>query len=383
MTYDIMDTLHRLDCIVRRALVAALFAVPASALRTLGAQSPAAYPAPAEHDYLISRFAFESGDTIAQLRVHYTTLGTPARDAAGHVRNAVLILHGTTGEGRGFLNDAFAGQLFGAGQLLDATRYFIILPDGIGHGKSSRPSEGLHMRFPAYTYDDMVRAQYRLVSEGLGIDHLRLVMGTSMGGMHSWVWGYTHPTFMDALMPLASAPVEIAGRNRMMRRMAIDAIKQDPEWKAGEYVRQPRGLIDAVHILVFMVSSPLYWQTTAPTRERAEAFLDQLITRYTARLDANDMIYAFDASRRYNPEPHLGAIIAPLYAINSADDQVNPPELGILERTITRVRQGRFILLPISDATRGHGTHSLPALWGRYLAELLAATETPARGKSR
>ena len=285
-------------------------------------------------------------------------------------------MHGTTGDGRGFLSEAFAGHLFGAGQLLDATKYYIILPDGIGHGKSSRPSEGMQMRFPRYTYDDLVRAQYRLVTEGLGVNHLRLVMGTSMGAMHTWVWGYTYPDFMDALMPLASAPVEIAGRNRMLRQMIVGAIERDPAWKGGDYAEQPeRGLTDAVHVLMLMTSSPLQWQKAAPTRAAADSFLVANTRRYASHLDANDMIYAFEASRTYDPSPHLGQIRATLLAVNSADDQVNPPELGIVEREMKKVPRGRFVLIPISDATRGHGTHSVPAIWGKYLAELLKESE--------
>jgi homoserine O-acetyltransferase len=284
-------------------------------------------------------------------------------------------MHGTTGYGGGFLSERFAGELFGPGQLLDGERYYIILTDAIGHGQSSRPSDGLQLEFPRYNYDDMVRAQYRLLTEHLGVDHLRLVMGTSMGGMHTWVWGYTYPDFMDALMPLASAPVEIAGRNRMMRKMIIDSIRDDPEWNSGEYVEQPRGLIAAIHPLIFMVSSPLQWQKEAPTREQAEAFLEARIQRYAAALDANDLVYQFDSSRDYDPSPHLEGIVAPLLAINSADDQVNPPELGILEREIQKVPRGRFVLLPISDETRGHGTHSIPEIWGPYLEEILAESE--------
>ncbi|HEX7023908.1 MAG TPA: alpha/beta fold hydrolase, partial [Gemmatimonadales bacterium] len=302
----------------------------------------------------------------------YTTIGTPVRDASGKVTNAVLIMHGTGGSGRGFLSPAFGGQLFGPGQLLDATRYFIILPDAIGHGKSSKPSDRLRMKFPRYTYDDMVKAQYRLVTEGLGVNHLRLVMGTSMGAMHTWVWGYTYPGFMDALMPLASNPVEIAGRNRMLRQMIVGAITSDPEWRHGDYASQPRGVVDAVHVLLLMTSIPLQWQKDYPTRALADSALAVRTARSAAAQDANDMIYQFDASRDYNPAPHLGDITAPLYAVNSADDQVNPPELGLMEREIGKVRRGRYILIPISDQTRGHGTHSLPAIWGKYLAELLA-----------
>jgi homoserine O-acetyltransferase len=230
------------------------------------------------------------------------------------------------------------------------------------------------MAFPKYGYDDMVDAQYRLLTEHLGVNHLRLVMGTSMGGMQTWIWGYRYPDFMDALMPLASLPVAIAGRNRMMRKMIIDAIEDDPEWQGGDYRAQPRGLTPAIHMLIMMTSVPRQWQADAPTRDAAEAFLAARVQRYRTELDANDVIFAFDASRDYDPSPRLGAIKAPLVAINSADDQVNPPELGILEREISRVPNGRAVVLPITDQTRGHGTHSLPAIWGSYLQELLRQT---------
>jgi homoserine O-acetyltransferase/O-succinyltransferase len=354
---------------------AALLLFLVSCASPLAAQGTPAYPAPVEGDFVVRDFEFASGERLPELRLHYTTIGTPRRDAAGTVRNAVLVLHGTTGSGRGFLSDNFAGRLFGPGQLLDARRYFIILPDGIGHGRSSRPSEGLRARFPRYTYDDMVRAQHRLLTEHLGVSHLRLVMGTSMGGMHTWVWGYTYPDFMDALLPLASAPVEIAGRNRMMRRMIMDAIRGDPEWNGGEYRAQPRGLAAAVHVLMLMVSAPLQQHRAAPTRQAADSLFDASVRRYLSTLDANDMLYAFDASRDYDPSPHLGRIAAPLLAVNSADDEVNPPELGILEREIRKVRRGRYVLIPTGEATRGHGTHSYPAVWGPYLAELLEASE--------
>jgi homoserine O-acetyltransferase len=337
--------------------------------------APAQNYAPTGGNFKIKNFQFTDGGSLAEMNLHYTTLGKPTKNADGVVNNAVLIMHGTGGNGSGFLSPLFAGNLFGPGQLLDASKYYIILPDGIGHGKSSKPSDGLHMKFPAYTYDDMVKAQYLLVTQQLGVDHLRLVMGTSMGAMHTWVWGYTYPDFMDALMPLASMPVEIAGRNRMMRKMIIDAIKNDPQWSGGEYTTQPPGLTNAINPLLFMVSSPLQWQKIAPTREQAEKYLQERIERFQKTLDANDMLYQFDASRFYNPSPHLGKIKAPLFAINSADDQVNPPELGIMEEEIKKVKNGRYILLPITDKTNGHGTHSIPTVWGNYLKELMEISE--------
>jgi len=330
------------------------------------------YPLPVEGDYAIANFRFHGGEVLPELKIHYRTLGTPARDASGVVRNAVLIGHGTGGSGTQFLSAQFAGVLFGPGQLLDATKYLIILPDGIGHGKSSKPSDGLHARFPHYTYDDMVVAQHQLLTEKLGVDHLRLVMGTSMGGMQTWVWGEMYPDFMDALMPLASNPVEIAGRNRIWRYMAIDAIRNDPDWMGGEYKSQPmRGLTTAEDLLLLAGSAPLQWQKQAPTREAAEKLYLDRFKPAVARLDANDLIYQLEASREYNPKPRLETIKAPLVAINSADDLINPPELGVMEQNLKRVKRGRYILIPISDQTRGHGTHSLPAIWQKYLRALL------------
>jgi homoserine O-acetyltransferase/O-succinyltransferase len=323
-------------------------------------------------DFRIHDLRFQSGETLPELRLHYTTLGAPAMDARGVVRNAALLLHGTGGSGQAFLRTQFAGVLFGPGQLLDATRYYLIMPDAIGHGQSSKPSDGLRARFPRYAYGDIVAAQHRLLTEELGVNHLRLVMGTSMGGMHTWLWGARYPWFMDALMPLASLPAQIAGRNRMMRRMIVDAIRGDPEWRAGEYTSQPRGLLTAIYTLLFMVSSPRRWHQQAPTRATADALFDELVQDYLAQLDANDLLYQVDASRDYDPAPDLELIEAPLLAINSADDQVNPPELGILEQAIARVKRGRAVVLPTSVATDGHRTHSLPAVWQQYLAQLLA-----------
>ena len=333
------------------------------------------WPAPAEGDFVVKNFRFASGETLPELRLHYRTLGKIHRNQKGHVDNAVLIMHGTGGAGTQFLNDRFAGQLFDPGQPLDATKYFIVLPDGIGHGKSSKPSDGLHMKFPHYDYDDMVLADHRLLTEHLKIDHLRLAMGTSMGGMHTWMWGEAYPDFMDALMPLASLPVEIAGRNRMFRRMFMDAIRNDPEWNNGEYTKQPRGLADALHILLIMGSVPLQWQKDYPTRDAADKYLEDRVAALMKEDDANDCLYQVDASRNYDPQPKLGAIKAPLLAVNSADDQINPPELGILEREIKHVAHGRAVVIPISDATRGHSSHTWAVLWKEYLVELLAQSD--------
>jgi len=283
----------------------------------------------------------------------------------------VLILHGTGGNGLGFMSENFAGVLFGPGQLLDASKYYTILPDGIGHGLSSKPSDGARARFPQYTYHDMVVAQHRLLTEGLGVSHLRLVMGTSMGGMQTWMHGEMYPDFMDALMPLASLPVEIAGYNRMRRKMMMDSITLDPAWKNGDYTEQPSGLRYAAYGLICMSATPKVLQETAPTREEADRLLDQMVERSLCRMDANDFLYQLNSSREYNPSPLLEKIKAPLVAVNSADDLVNPPELGILEREIKRVERGRCVVIPISDATRGHGTHSIAALWKGELEQLL------------
>lgn len=323
-----------------------------------------------EGDFLMRNVSL-AGGTLDTLRLHYTTVGTPRRDAQGVVRNAVLILHGTTGNGRGFLSRTFAGELFGPGQLLDTATHYIILPDGIGTGQSSKPSDGRAGAFPAYGYEDMVTAQHRLLTEGLGVQHLRLVMGTSMGGMQTWMWGYKYPAFMDGLVPLASVPTQIAGRNRMMRQIIADAIRQDPAFDGGHYTSQPAGLRTALSMLFMMTSSPLQLQQQAPTRDSADSYISRWMAQRLASTDANDFLLQFEASRDYDPSPHLERITAPVLAINSADDLVNPPELGLMERLMSRVRQARYVLLPTTDQTRGHGTHSLPAIWQGELAAFL------------
>jgi homoserine O-acetyltransferase len=329
-------------------------------------------PAPTEGDYVAHDFHFKSGETLPELRLHYTTFGKPQKDASGKVTNAVLILHGTGGSGHQFLAPQFADVLFGPGQLLDANRYFIVLPDNVGHGKSSKPSDGMHAHFPQYDYDDMVAAQHELLEKGLGVNHLRLVMGTSMGCMHSWVWGETYPEFMDTLMPLACLPVQIAGRNRLWRDMVIEGIRQDPEWKNGDYTTEPRaGLQISADFLLIAGSAPLLMQKNLPTRDAADKFLDDTEKRITATLDANDFLYAVSASRNYDPSAKLETIKVPVMFVNSADDFINPPELGIAEREIKRVPRGKFVLIPISDQTHGHGTHTWAAVWQQYLKELL------------
>jgi homoserine O-acetyltransferase/O-succinyltransferase len=346
-----------------------------SALATLSPAPAADYPAPASADCILRDFRFASGETLPEVRIHYRTLGEPQRDAQGIVRNAVLILHGTTGDGAGFLRKEFAEELFGKGQPLDATRYYLIIPDNLGHGQSSKPSDGLRARFPRYGYHDMLSAQHRLLTEGLKVTHLRLVMGTSMGGMHTWLWGETHPEFMDALLPLASLPTQIAGRNRMWRKMVSEAIRNDPEWRNGEYTSQPRGLRFAAEILMFMSSNPVLRQQEAPTRVETDKRLAEYTDRIMRTKDANDVLYAIESSFDYDPGPALEKIRAPLLAINFADDLINPPELGVLEREIKRVQRGRAVLIPRSEQTQGHGTHTLAAVWKEHLVGLLKESD--------
>jgi homoserine O-acetyltransferase/O-succinyltransferase len=365
--------------VVATAFLWGTVAAGQSAPGTTGTPGPASPPAshwPAvDGTVVLKDFRFGTGETLPELKLHYLTLGAPHRNAAGHVDNAVLLLHGTGGNAHTLLNPIFSDVLFGPGDILDITKYFLILPDDIGHGESSKPSDGLHMRFPAYDYDDMVRSQ-RMMLDAMKIDHLRLILGTSMGCMQTFVWGETYPDFADALAPFACLPVQIAGRNRMMRYMAIQAIKQDPAWMGGEYKTEPlQGLRTANEMLLVMGSSPLQMQKLAPTRELAEQYVDRYLARTVPNTDANNFVYYVDASRNYDPSPHLDRITAPVLWINSADDFINPPELGIAEKMVKRMPHARFILIPTSDATRGHGTHTAAAVWKDYLAEFMRETE--------
>ncbi len=351
---------------LRQLSLPALLFVAAAALHA------ADYPLATESDYTIRDFKFASGENLPELKIHYRTIGKLEKDENGVARNAVLITHGTTGSGAQFIRQEFAGELFGAGQPLDATKFFIVLPDGIGHGKSSKPSDGMHAKFPRYGYRDMVEAQFRLLTDGLGVKHARLVMGTSMGGMHTWLFGESHPEFMDALMPLASLPTQISGRNRGWRRLLIDAIRNDPGWNGGDYKSQPPSLRTAAAMLWLMSSNPVLRQLEAPTLAKTDEGFDKFIEDYLKTGDANDVLYAVEASHDYDPGPALEKIRAPLLAINSADDLINPPELGILEREIKRVPHGRAIVIPLSDKTRGHGSHTIAALWKDELVKLLS-----------
>jgi homoserine O-acetyltransferase/O-succinyltransferase len=357
-------------------LVSCLLLLTILSMVETSAQSPATEWPTQDGAYIIKNFRFGSGESLPELKLHYLTLGKPHRDAQGHTDNAVLLLHGTGGSAHSLLNSVFANVLFGPGQPLDITKFFIILPDDIGHGQSSKPSDGLHMRFPKYDYDDMVTSQHTMLLEGLHVDHLRLILGTSMGCMQSFIWGETYPQFADALAPFACLPVELAGRNRMWRYMAMQTIKNDPAWNNGEYTTEPvEGLRGANDLIIIAGSSPLQMQKNFPTRAQAETYIDRVIATADASTDANDFLYYVNASRNYNPAPKLATITAPVLWINSADDFINPPELGIAEGMVTQMSRAKFILLPISDATRGHGTHTQAAIWKQYLIEVLAKTE--------
>jgi homoserine O-acetyltransferase len=358
-------------------LIACTIAAPAQTMSSPAAKPPEPVQWPT-HDgtYTIQNFRFKTGETLPALKLHYLTLGTPHRNARGRVDNAVLLLHGTGGDAHSLLAPQFSNVLFGPGQPLDITKFFLILPDDIGHGQSSKPSDGLRMHFPHYDYDDMVASQHTMLLEALHVDHLRLIFGTSMGCMQSFVWGETYPQFMDALMPMACLPTEIAGRNRMMRYMAIEAIRHDPAWNNGDYTAEPTvGIRSANEFLLVMGSSPLQMQKAAPTRAAAEAYVERYVATTVPRTDANNFLYYLDASRNYDPSKKLATITAPVLWMNSADDFINPPELGIAEAMVKQIPHARFILIPISDATRGHGTHTQAAVWKDDLIDFLHQTE--------
>ena len=347
------------------------------ALLALFAAQAAAAPRPSwpirEQDIVLKDFRFRDGEGLPVLKMHVTTLGTPHRNGAGQIDNAVMVLHGTGGTGKQFLQPQFADELYGPGQPLDIGRYYVVLPDNIGHGGSSKPSDGMRMHFPKYDYVDMIEAQHRMLTEGLGITHLRLIMGTSMGCMHSFVWGETYPDFASALMPLACEPIEIAGLNRMWRQLAINGIEADPAWQGGNYAAEPMtGLRAAENLLFVAGSAPLLYQRQYPTRITASAYAEQRVENAIKVLDANDLIYQLDSSRNYNPWPRLERIRVPLMWINSADDFINPRNLPVSAEALKRMPTARFRLIPETAETHGHGTHTWAKFWRQDLSELLA-----------
>jgi homoserine O-acetyltransferase/O-succinyltransferase len=340
------------------ALILAFIAAPAIA---------ADYPAPKTGEWVARDFKFHTGEVMPELRLAYTTVGDPSGQP-------VVVLHGTTGSATSMLTPAFAGELFGAGQPLDATKYYIIIPDSIGHGKSSKPSDGLRAKFPKYNYADMVDAQYRLVTEGLRINHVRLVIGNSMGGMHTWLWGVKYPDFMDALAPMASQPTAMASRNWMMRRLVIDSIRNDPDWKGGDYTTQPKAFrTAAVFFNLGTNGGTLALQKMAPTREAADKLLDARLAALT-NADANDYLYQWESSGDYDPSSGLARIKAAVLVINAADDERNPPETGLTEAALKQIRNARLLLIPASEETRGHGTTGMAKFYKQPLAELLQTT---------
>jgi homoserine O-acetyltransferase len=334
------------------------------------------WPEQAEADFVLKDFRFASGETLAELKLHYLTLGTPKRNAAGDIVNGVLLLHGTSGTSRNWLQPTLADELFAPGAPLDAAQYFIVMPDGIGRGGSAKPSDGLRTNFPHYRYADMVIATHRLVTEHLGLKHLRLVMGTSMGGMQSWMWGEMYPDFADGLVPIASQPIAISGRNWMYRRIGIEAIKNDPDWNGGNYDKNPTHYIYSAPIAALMTESAVHYQKVAPNREAMDALYTKLVER-AKKLDANNQLYAIEAVMDYDPSRGLEKIKAKLLAINFADDEVNPPELGVVEHEIKRIPGARFVLVPASEATHGHYTYNLAALWKQHLAAFMRELPPP------
>ena len=351
-----------------------------AALFLLAAAIPASaqtrWPGQTEGDFVLKDFHFASGETLAELKLHYLTLGTPKRNAAGDIVNAVLLLHGTSGTSQNWLQPTLADELFVPGAPLDAAQYFIVMPDGIGRGGSAKPSDGLRMKFPHYRYADMVIATHRLVTEHLGLKHLRLVLGTSMGGMQSWMWGEMYPDFADGLVPIASQPIAISGRNWMYRRIGIEAIKNDPDWNGGNYDKSPTHYIYSAPIAALMTESAVHYQKVAPSREAMDALYARMVEQ-ARRLDANNQLYAIEAVMDYDPSRGLEKIKAKLLAINFADDEVNPPELGAVEREIKRIPGARFVLVPASGETHGHYTYNLAALWKQHLAEFMRELPPP------
>lgn len=355
-------------------LSALLLALAQAPVATQPAPPPQSWPV-AEADVVLKDFRFATGETLPELRLHYSTLGTPRRNAKGEVENAVMVLHGTGGTGKQFLAPQFANELFGPGQPLDITRWFVILPDNIGHGGSSKPSDGLRTRFPRYDYADMVDAQARLLDQ-LGVRKLRLLMGTSMGCMHGFVWGTTRPERVQAMMPMACLPTEIAGMNRMWRKASIDAIRADPAYAGGNYTAQPaQGLRTAASLLLIAGLNPVATQAQAPTREAAETLLATAMERTLANRDANDLIWQLDSSRTYNPLPLLEKMTMATTWVNSEDDFINPPKLGIAEPAAKRLPKGKFILITQTSETKGHGTHTWAKFWKADLVELIARSE--------
>lgn len=362
--------------IVIGAVIGFLFVVvtmPTLSFAQTSDSSASIFPGQTADDFIVKDFHFNSGEVLPQLRLHYVTLGTPHRDSSGGIDNAVLLLHSTGGDTSEFFEPAFSSPLYGPGQPLDLTKFYLIIPDAIGHGQSSKPSDGLRAHFPHYGYEDLVRAQHRLVTEKLGVTHLRLVMGLSMGGMHTWLWGERYSEMMDALFPVSSLPVEIGGRNRLWRRTVVEAIRNDPEWKNGDYEQQPHGFSRIVPLIAIMVSNPVRQYEKYPTRAAADAWYDRMTQGAYKHADANDSLFHYDASSDYNPAPDLNKIKARLLLVLFADDQINSPEVGALDREMPRVKNGRYVMIPAGNQSNGEGNNTDALLWKPYLVDLLSS----------
>jgi homoserine O-acetyltransferase/O-succinyltransferase len=353
----------------------------AAAVATGASAEASKYPNQKEGDFTVRDFTFQGGETLPELRLHYTTLGTPQRDAAGHVTNAVLLLHGTSSTAKAYFAPTMAGELFGPGQTLDASRYYVIIPDGLGRGGSTKPSDGLRAHFPRYGYGDVVTAQQLLVTKGLGIDHLRLVLGTSMGGMQGWMWAERYPDMMDAVMPIACQPMAISGRNLLFRRILTETIRHDPDWNGGDYKSPPQYWLHAAPLWQMMLEGSVQLQKQGPTREASIALYDKMVENAGKNYDANDFLYWVESSWDYDPVPDLGKIKAAVVAVNFADDAINAADLDVVEKLVKSVPTARFILVPESERTIGHRTLSLATIWKPYLDELLAATSPPGERK--
>jgi len=329
------------------------------------------YPGQTHGDFAIKDFRFHNGESLSELRLHYFTLGTPHRNNSGQIDNAVLLLHGTGDDASGFLRPTFTENFFKPEQPLDLTKFYVICPDILGHGRSSKPSDGLRMHFPHYDYGDMVVAEYRLITEKLGVAHLRLLMGTSMGGMHAYLWGERYPQMMDGIVAISALPVEIAGRNRLWRRMIIEAIRNDPEWKNGNYENQPHAYSRMAPLVAMFVRSPAKVFELYPTRAAVDAWYDEMVRNAYAHTDANDRLYQYECSSSYNPTPYLEKITAKMLVIVFADDQINSPEFAVLDQEMPRVKNGRYVIVPVTNESDGERNNLNGGIWGSYLRDFL------------
>ncbi len=348
------------------------FVVIAIVLGVASAAGAQSIPAPERHDFIVRNFRFQSGETLPEVRIHYRTVGTPVRDAKGRITNGVLALHGSSGDAGQVLAASFSEPLLGTGGPLDAGKYFVIFPDNLGNGRSTKPSDGLRAKFPKYGYHDMVTLQHRLVTEGLGIDRLKLIIGISMGGMQAWLWGIRYPDAMDGLIPIAAQPVAIQGRNLLWRRILSQAIRKDPEWKNGNYEKQPQGFLSIMPMFDMLVQSPARLGESLTSYPKADAHLEDVLEETLEEDDANNILYRFESSFDFNPEPDLAKIRAPLLTILFEDDELNPTTLGTMERVMPKVKTGRVVVIPAGPETEGHRTQVKASVWREHVRRFMA-----------